>query len=145
MRLRCAVLALTLLIPIGIQAAPGEEAARKSAKIFADALLSGDASLLRPILPGRGKVQLRLIRMGPEQGYFSARQVEALVRDFLAEGKVLSVELVRVEQDREGFALVHGKAKLTDRQGRPCQVELHLGLQPEGERWVLREILETAR
>jgi hypothetical protein len=145
LRSLCAILAFSLLIPVGAVAAPGEQAAREAAALFAAAMQSGDASKLRPILPSRGKVQLRLERLGPEQGYFSARQVEALLAEFLAEGKVLSLDVLRVEQDREGFALVHARAGLTDRAGRPCRVELHLGLQPEGESWVLREIRETQR
>ena len=141
------VLALgACLLGAGATAAPpSDKAAAEAAARFSQAMRSGDASLLRPILPRSGKVQLRLVRMGPERGYFSARQVETVLGDFLAQGAISSVEILRVERGREGFAVVHGRAAIIDRQGRPCQVELHLGLQPEAGHWVLREIRETPR
>jgi hypothetical protein len=128
--------------PAAFAAAPEEEAAA-AAERFSQAMVAGDPSLLRPILPRSGKVQLRLELLGPERGYFSAPQVVAVLADFLAHGKISSVEILRVEQSREGFAVVHGQAALTDRQGRPFRVDIHLGLQPESDRWVLREIRET--
>ncbi len=137
-------LAIATLVPPGHAATDGA-AAEQAAGTFARALLEGNASLLRPILPRRGKVQLRLVRMGPEEGYFSASQVEALFGSFLKSGSVRSFEVSRVEQDREGFAVVHGRATITDREGRLGPCDVRLGLQPEGERWVLREIREAPR
>src|SRR6185436_15528656 len=63
--------------------APGEDDARKAARAFGQALTSGRADGLRPILAEHGRLQLSLVRLGPEEGYFAAGQVEALFRDFL--------------------------------------------------------------
>jgi len=120
-----------------------DQAIRDCAATFGQALKSGDPSRLRPILPARGKVQLRLVRLGPQSGAFSASQVEAVLQDFLRQGSIESFEVLRVEHDTQGYALVRGRASLTDRDGRAGQVDLHLALQPEGERWVLREIRES--
>lgn len=145
MRLR--VLAVLLAATMGsvpISAALTEEAAREAAQRFGQALLRADASRLRPILPSRGKVQLRLVHLGPEEGFFSASQVEMLLGDFLKRGAADSFEVLRVEYDPERFALAHGRATVTDEQGRSASVGIHLAFQPEDDqRWVLREIRET--
>jgi hypothetical protein len=122
-------------------ATAGEKEARAAALAFGHALTSGDASGLRPVLPLRGKVQLRLQRLGPERGYFSAAQVQAVFGDFLAHGAVRSFEIARVECE-EPIALVHGQAVLVDPRGRAARVELHLSLRSENQQWVLREIRE---
>lgn len=124
--------------------APTEEDARKQARAFGQALTTGHAEALRPVLAEHGRLQLSLVRLGPEEGLFGADQVEALFRDFLAEGKVRSFEILRLESDRQSTALVHGRASLVDRQGRQARVGIHLGFQVEEDRWVLREIKETA-
>lgn len=119
------------------------DAARGASAVVARALTGGDASALRPVLPRRGKVLLRLSRLGPEEGYFSAAQVETLFADFLAAGRVESFELGRVEPDGEGVALAHATAAIVDREGRRGRVELHLAFEPEDARWVLRELRES--
>jgi len=143
-RLLVPALLLLLTVPAPIHSA-GEDQLRDAAQRFGRALRDADASALRPILPSRGKVQLILVHLGPEEGYFSSRQVEALFRDFFKRGSVQRFELLRIEGGREGHALAHGRADLIDPQGRPSRVELHLALQPEGERWVVREIREMPR
>lgn len=124
-------------------AATGEEEARKSARLFGQALTSGQASLLRSILPAGGKIHLAVSRLVPEEGYFGASQVEALIGDFLSQGSVRSFELLRLESDGKTNALAHARAVLTDRQGRPARLGIHLSFQTEEDRWVLREIKET--
>lgn len=126
-------------------AAPDEAAAQAAGTRFGQALTRGDASLLGSLLPGRGKVKMVLTHLGPEKGHFSASQVQALLQDFLEQGQVRSFRVERIELAAEGYALVHGHAVLTDRQGRQGESRLHLGLQAEGERWVLREIREASR
>ena len=133
---------LAALLPAAAQA-PGEQAVRDCAATFGRALQSADAALLRPILPSRGKVRVRLVRLGPESGSFSASQVEALMQGFFRQGSIQSFEVLRIEHDPKGYALIRGRVELTDRDGRPGRVDLHLALQPEGERWVLREIRES--
>jgi hypothetical protein len=138
-------LALALLL-LAMQRAPisaAEDQARDAVRIFGQALKSDQASGLRPVLPERGRVHLSLVKLGPEEGSFGAQQVEALFRDFLAEGAVRSFEVIRFESDGQTQALVHGHALLTDRQGRPARIGLRLSLHPEGSRWVLRELKET--
>jgi len=143
---------LTVIVLLGLSLAaaataqtPGEDAARAAVESFGRGLAGGDLSLIRPLLPQKGKVQLNLVRLGPERGSFSASQVEALLRDFLALGSVQSFESTRVEHDPNGVALASAHLELTDKEGRPASVDLHLTFQPDGPRWVLREIRETPR
>lgn len=124
--------------------ATDEQQARKAALEFGSALKRGDASALRSVLPFRGKVKLRLICFGPEEGPYSAEQVQALFKDFLRQGEVRSFDLLRVQCASEQFALVHARTRVSDRDGRRREVDLHLTFQPEDGRWVLREIRETA-
>jgi hypothetical protein len=131
-------------LPRALRAAePTKNPARASALVFGQALERGDPSLLRAILPQQGKVQLRLLSLGPGNGFFSAGQVESLVRDFLDQGALRSFRLAHVEQDTDRYALARGQAEITDRHGRSRIVELQLALQLEDKRWVLREIRET--
>jgi hypothetical protein len=124
--------------------ADDDASARAAARRFGQALVASRSAELRPLLPSRGKVLLTLHRFGPEEGYFGASQVEAVFRDFLAVGAVRSFEVLRLESDGSSFALAHGRAVLTDRQGRPARVGLHLAFQPENDHWVLREIKELS-
>ena len=141
-----AVLLLALLVAATAAAqGPGKEATREAVDTFGRGLTDGDLSLLRPLLPQKGKVQLNLVRLGPERGSFSASQVEALLRDFLTQGSVQSFETTRVEHDPDGIALASARLEMTDKQGRSASIDLHLTFQPDGERWVLREIRETPR
>lgn len=121
----------------------GKSEARAAADKFGAALTGAQASALRPILPARGKVYLALTRLAQEEGSFGASQVEAVLRDSLAVVAVTSFDVVRLESDEKTFALVHAQSALTDRQGRPCRVSLHLSFQPENGSWVLREIKES--
>jgi hypothetical protein len=136
---------LVACVTSAVIAAPDERAARACASVFGDALSKGNAALLKSILPGRGKVQMRLVRLGPEDGDFSAGQVQAVFDDFLKRGAVKSFQVVHVEYDKSGYALVRGRANLIDRSGRAGTVDLQLALQPEGERWMLRGIRELSR
>ncbi len=143
------LLALTLLSALLPSAAAPttscEQGARDAAHRFAQALKNSDASLLRPILPSRGRVQLRLEVLGPENGFFSGSQVEALLGGFLKRGSVHSIDLLRLESDADCYTLVHARAVLTDRQGRPGRIGLQLAFQPEDKGWVIREIRETSQ
>lgn len=127
--------------------APGDprNAAREAALAFGRTLQSAGAAGLRALLPDKGKVLLRLVHLGPEDGYFSAGQVDALFQDFLKSGSVRSFDLVRVDSEDEGFAIAHCRAALTDRDGRPARVDVQLVVQPEDGRWVVREIRELRR
>ncbi len=141
--LALAVVAIALAAAHPARAATDEEDARKAARLFGQALTSGQASMLRPILPDGGKVHLAASRLVPEEGYFGASQVEALLGDFLSQGSVRSFELLRLESDGKTNALVQARAVATDRQGRPARLGIHLAFQAEQNRWVLREIKET--
>lgn len=139
------LLALACLASLPSRAAEalGEAEARSAAQQVGSALKQGNPSLLRAVLPARGNVQLRLQVLGPVDGSFSPGQAEALLRDFFRQGSASSFELLSVEHDPQRYALARGRAMLTDRQGRPACVDLHLAFQPEDGRWVLREIRET--
>jgi len=135
---------LMAIVASGAQT-PGEDAARGAVESFGRGLTGGDLSLIRPLLPQKGKVQLNLVLLGPERGSFSASQVEALLRDFLAQGSVQKFESTRVEHDPNGIALASARLDVTDKQGRSAAIDLHLAFQPDGQQWVLREIRETRR
>jgi len=134
------------LLPMAAQpsSTPGKEQAVEAARAFGRALTDAEPSRLKPLLPQRGKVQMRLDRLGPERGAYSAGQVLALLGDFLDEGTVKTFELAeRSEGDGKTYALVHGRARVIDREGREAEVALNLTFVPEDGRWVLREIRET--
>lgn len=125
-------------------AAESDDAARSAVATFGSALTGGRAEALRPILPQRGKVRLALVRLGPEDGAFGASQVEALFREFLASGRVGSFTIARFECDGTSGALARAHASVTDRDGRNARIGIHLALEPEDGRWVLREVKESA-
>jgi hypothetical protein len=121
----------------------GEEEAKTAALEFGSALTRGDVSLLRNVLPPRGKIRLSLVRLGPEEGAYSADQVQAVLKDFLRHGAVRSFDLLLVECAGEQYALVHARSKVADRDGRPAEIDLHLSFRVEGGRWVLEELREA--
>lgn len=137
-------LAVVVALALSWATAGADDGARAAAVTFGRALVARNAEALRPILPEHGRVHMTLSRLGPEEGSFGARQVEALFRDFLAKGSVSSFDVVRCESDGRRSALAHGRAAITDRNGRGGRVAFHLGFESEGERWVLREVKETA-
>ena len=136
---------LVVALPLVAADVPGEDEARDAAKQVGSALERGEASALRAVLPARGKVRLHLERLGPQDGSFSAQQVEALLGGFLDEGAVLSFELTRLDHQSLRYALAHARLSVRDRQGRHADVVLRLAFQPEEGRWVLREIREAPR
>ena len=144
MRPTLPVILLAAAVAASGLAGDGDDGAKAAADVFAKALLAGRSESLRPILPESGKVHLALIKLGPEDGTFGASQVEAVFRDFLAAGRVTSFELSRCGRDGGSAALARGRATLVDREGRTATVGLHLGIQLEGTRWVLREVRESA-
>ena len=93
---------------------------------------------------------------GPNGGYVAAIALRAAMArsrlprpasfhcDFLAVGEVKNFEVLRLEGGGDTTTLVQGRAVLVDRDGRPARVLLHLAFQPEGGRWVLREVKETS-
>jgi hypothetical protein len=137
-------LAVVAALALAQASSAADDGARKAADAFGHALVTRSASALQPILPQQGRVHLSLIRLGPEEGLFGARQVEAVFRDFLASGSVASFEVMRCESDPKRSALAHGRAVIVDRDGRSGKIGIHLGFEPEGDRWVLREVKETA-
>jgi hypothetical protein len=96
------------------------------------------------VLPDQGRVRLKLLHLGPEEGSYSPDQVEALFNNFLLEGEVRSFDLVRMNCSDDQFALVDARVQLIDREGRPQRSGLHITFQPEQARWVLREIRESS-
>ena len=130
------------VLPWTLSAAGGASGARQAANSFGRALTSANLEPLRSVLPAEGKVRLKLVRLGPEDGWFGPAQVEAIFRDFLAEGGVDAFEVVRVEGDDRSTSLVQGRASVTDRSGRVSRVRLHMSFESEADRWVLREIKE---
>jgi len=139
---RLAAVALMLLAMPA--AAAGTDDLRLAADAFGQALVSKQTGGLRKVLPGTGKVELSLDRLGPEDGAFGPSQVQALFRDFLGKGSVRSFEIHQVEGDGRVHGVVHARLALIDRDGRPAPVGLRLAFQLEDGRWVLRGIKETS-
>ena len=137
------LLLIAALTSTVLSAATGEEQARSSALKFGRALTLSDTAQFKPLLPDRGKVRLRLFGFGPAEGSYSPDQVAAVFNDFLREGKVRSFEIQRIECAGERFAFVKSTLKVVNKDGHDARVELHLTFQPEGKRWVLREIRES--
>lgn len=141
--------ALTLLLGLApLPAAPagpplGQPDAEAAARQFGAALRARDASKLRPLLPRAGKVRMRLVCFGPADGEFSGGQIEALFQDFLRQGLVRSFDPLHTEVAEGRYALVRSRVQVLDRGGAPVEVGVNLTFQPEGERWVLREVRET--
>jgi hypothetical protein len=136
---------VVLLVCAWVAPAAAEGDARQAALTFGKAMQTARAAALKTILPGTGRIHLRLFRLGPEEGQFSPSQVEALLNTFLRQGVVHACKLLRIEQDREGFALAHFGMEITDTRGQQWRIELRICLQAEGQRWVLREIWETRK
>jgi hypothetical protein len=145
-RRAAAVLLLPLVLaplPAVPQARLGQEQAEGAARVFGEALTGGDTARVRSILPREGKVRMNVVCLGPEQGSFSAGQVEALLKDFLRQGRVRSFAIDSAESEPGRYALVHARAAVTDRDGSAASLQVHLTFQPEDGRWVLREIREA--
>ena len=141
MRLGGSILLGLMLMSAPALAAP--DSVGEAAEAFGVAVTSSDLKQLRSVLPEQGRVRLKLVHFGPEDGQFSAGQVEAILKDFLANGSVDSFQIVRIEGDDRNYGMVIGRAAVIDRSGRPRRVGLLLSFQPESGRWVLREIKET--
>ncbi|HEX4823311.1 MAG TPA: hypothetical protein VFV19_03290 [Candidatus Polarisedimenticolaceae bacterium] len=143
--MRAALIGLALVLAAAASpAAPqGDDGGRQAAMRFGRALTSGKADALRPILPQKGKVKLTLAVLAQEDGAFAASQVEALFREFLAGGKVTSFEVTRFEGDGKAGAFAHANATVVDHEGHTVKLGIHLWLEPEGDRWVLREVKES--
>ena len=137
---------LAVLLIAGLSAAPvhAAMAPRKTVESFGQALVAGDAVGLRIALPETGKVRVRLVRLGPQSGALRGRQLAAVLQDFLERGRVTGFEIRTVEQS-ETLALATAVVTLVDSDGSRARVGLHLSLEPENDRWVLREIRESSK
>ena len=140
----CLAVAVALALTGRLARADADESARVAAAAFGRALESQNAAALLPLLPTAGRVHVTLLRLGPEEGRFGATQVVALFRDFMAGGKISTFEVLRCEGEGGLTALAHGRALVVDREGRSGRVGIHLALEREDGRWVIREVKETA-
>ena len=128
-----------------LSAAPFDAATapRETIEAFGKALVEGDAGKLRIALPETGKVRVRLVRLGPQTGALRGGQLGAVLLDFLERGRVTGFEIRTVERS-ETLALATAAVTLVDADGSRARVSLHLSLEPENDRWVLREIRESS-
>ena len=137
--LKTALVGLVLLAATSFAAEP-----RETVDAFGAALVQGSADGLRAILPSEGKVRVRLVRLGPQDGALRSGQLHAILLDFLERGSVQSFKLQTIEHSST-LALVSAEVGLIDAKGTRVKVRLHLSLEPENDRWVLREIRESSR
>jgi hypothetical protein len=135
---KIALLGLALLATMSSGADP-----RGTVDAFGAALVLGNADGLRAMLPSEGKVRVHLVRLGPQDGAVRGGQLHAMLQDFLERGNVQSFKLQTIEHSGT-LALASAQLGLIDEQG-PVDVRLHLSLEPENDRWVLREIRESRR
>jgi len=135
---KIALVGLALLATMSFGADP-----RAAVDAFGAALVQGNADALRPLLPSQGKVRVHLVRLGPQDGAVRGGQLHAVLQDFLERGNVQSFKLQTIEHSGE-LALASAQLDLIDEQGRAA-IRLHLSLEPENDRWVLREIRESRR
>jgi len=138
-----AALLLLLVAPVVAQEANGQKGADGAVARFCAALSQQKPDLLASILPGRGKVQLRLIRLGPEAGFFSAEQVRTLLAGAIRRTPVREFTVVGIQQEEDSFALAHVVATLETGSSEGATIHLYLSFRAEQQRWTLREIRET--
>jgi hypothetical protein len=136
-------LAVLLLILHGPAVGSPTDSPRKAVDAFGAALIAGDADQLRAVFPSRGKVRVHLVYLGPEQGALRGSQLHAVLQDFLERGNVTAFEIRTVERS-EHQALASADVALIDPDGKRAKVRLHLSLEPEDDRWVLREMRESS-
>ena len=136
---KTALLGLALLAATSFGAEP-----RETVDAFGAALVQGNADGLRAMLPSEGKVRVRLVRLGPQDGALRGGQLHAILQDFLERGSVQSFKLQTIEYSSK-LALASAEVGLIDAKGTRAKVRLHLSLEPENDRWVLREIRESSR
>jgi hypothetical protein len=134
-----------VLATVAFAEGDGRQAVEAAVDRLGRLLIAGDASRLAPILPEQGKIKLKLDRLGPEDGSFSSSQVTALLAEFLETGRVEAFTVTRVEYDPHGVALASARVGLMDKRGHASSVVLHLTFETENDRWVVREIRETAQ
>lgn len=137
--LGCALIAC-LAAPFATAAA----APRQTVEAFGAALVAGDAGKLRVALPETGKVRVRLQHFGPQNGALRGGQLGAVLQDFLERGSVTGFEIRTVEHSKT-LALATAEVAFVDAGGSRGRVGLHMSLEPENDRWVLREIRESSR
>jgi hypothetical protein len=136
---KTALLALVLLAATSFGAEP-----RETVDAFGTALVQGNADGLLTLLPSQGKVRVRLVRLGPQDGALRSGQLHAILLDFLERGSVQSFKLQTIERSSK-LALASADVGLIDAKGTRVRVRLYLSLEPEDDRWVLREIRESSR
>jgi len=132
------IAAVALLAAVSLGAEP-----RATVDAFGAALVQGNADALHAVLPSAGKVRVRLVRLGPQDGALRGGQLHAVLQDFFERGSIESFKLQTIEHSSK-LALASAELDLIDEQGR-TEVRLHLSLEPENDRWVLREIRESRR
>ncbi len=136
---KAAVVGLVLLAA----ATHGDEP-RKTVDAFGAALVLGDADGIRPMLPTTGKVRVHLVRLGPQEGALRGGQLHAVLEDFFERGSVRSFQLQTIEHSSR-LALASAQVDLIDAKGTRATIRLHLSLEPDNDRWVLREIRESRK
>jgi len=120
----------------------GEAGVRRAAERLLVWLGSGSGEFPGDLLPVRGTVAIALRDRPGEDGSFGARQAVAVLSDARRRwsGRVPSVIAADLREGR--VALVRGRLEVRD---PPAAAELLMSFRWEDDRWVLREIRESAR
>lgn len=116
----------------------------KAVDAFRAALAAEDVDALESLLPERGRIRVRLDRLGDQKGELRSGQLKAILDRFFERGKIRSVEIESTH--RAGSqALARLRTAITTASGRDVTITLHLTLAKEEKRWVVRELREARR
>jgi hypothetical protein len=118
------------------------EGAGEAVNAFGQALTSGKSSALKRWFPDDGKIRVRLVQFGDEQGALRSGQLLVILQAFFERGAVDRFKIETIEE-ADTIAIVIAIVQLRTTHGTRESVRLHLSFQRNGDRWVVREFREA--
>jgi len=116
--------------------------ASEAVDAFGTLLTSGKVSALKRWFPDDGKIRVRLVQFGSEQGALRSGQLLVILKRFFERGAVDAFKIETVEES-DSIAIVSAMLQLQTTSGTRESVRLHLSFQWSGDRWVVREFREA--
>lgn len=146
---RTPILRLLPLLLIALLCGPSEArlegasgGARVAVEAFGQALVRGETSALKSWFPREGKVRVRLIRLGGEQGAIRSGQLLVILEKFFDRGE-LSSFVIETFEESESLAIVSTVARIKTPRGARESIRLHLSFESTDRGWVVREFREA--